>query len=141
MSTSKSNGRDDKGRFVKGNAGRPKGAICQSTIDGRILRQRLIESWDEVDGDEILRKIAKESPVAYCRLILSVLPKQIEADVNMGYGRTAVGLTVAAQAFQKARGDFSHKHKRPPTIGELRDIRLGIPITDEDLGIEPTNEG
>lgn len=64
--------------FVKGckpGPGRPPGSKSRTTIDARLLRKRIVESWDAVDGDAILAKIARDKPIEYMKLVASLISR------------------------------------------------------------------
>ncbi len=70
--------RDADGRFAKGGApspGRPKGVPNRATVDGRMLRARIFESWDRVNGDRILDELARTDPKAYIKLVVKLIPR------------------------------------------------------------------
>lgn len=68
-------GRDKRGRFAKRNRyGRKPGTPNQTTVDVRALRERIVQSWDRCDGEALLERIAKTDPLAYVRLIVTLLP-------------------------------------------------------------------
>ena len=56
MATEKRPWPETNGRLQPGSPGgpgRPKGAENKSTVDARVLRQRLIDSWDKAGGDRL----------------------------------------------------------------------------------------
>lgn len=74
---SSKNGRTRRGRFAKGNrCGRTAGVLNKTTIDIRVLRQRILDSWDAVGGDKILARLAKRDPRSYLKLVASLLPRE-----------------------------------------------------------------
>ncbi len=77
MITVSKNGRDKAGRFAKGNRyGSKPGTPNRTTVDVRALRERIVASWDRCGGDKLLARIAKADPVAYVKLIASLLPRE-----------------------------------------------------------------
>ena len=50
------------------------------TVEIRELRERILNSWDAVDGDKLLKALAARQPALYARLILSCLPKDVNAN-------------------------------------------------------------
>jgi hypothetical protein len=76
------NGRDSTtGRFLTGNigGGRSKGSrnkLATEFIDA------LYEQWLR-SGPKVLRTVAETDPVAFMKCVASILPRQIEADVNV----------------------------------------------------------
>lgn len=95
MAESKGNGRDARGRFIKGYAGGPgrRPGPNKTTCDLRELRNRVVRAWDRNDGDAILDQIAKDRPVAFVKLVLSVLPKNVEFFSSGDGGSIFVGVT------------------------------------------------
>ena len=70
--------RDEDGRFVQGcsgGPGRPRGRQNKTTVDGRILRARILASFDRNDGDRLLDELAQANPLAYLKLISHYLPR------------------------------------------------------------------
>jgi hypothetical protein len=84
-----SEGRDQKGRFQQGNTGnlngRPRGARNKL---GEAFLEDLRDSWNEV-GAIALRRCAEEDPAAYCRIVASLLPKDINLNVAVDAGEFA----------------------------------------------------
>lgn len=72
--------RSERGRFTKGcepGPGRPPGRPNDSTVDARRLRAEMLASWDRVGGDRLLDDLAKSHPLAYLRLVASLVPKPL----------------------------------------------------------------
>jgi hypothetical protein len=90
--------RDQKsGRFLPGNSGfggRPKGARNRL---GEAFLEDLRDSWNEV-GAIALKRCADEDPAAYCRIVASLLPRDLNINIAVDpHGfvekfRTAVAL-------------------------------------------------
>ncbi len=73
--------RAGNGRFRPGNAGgpgRPKGSANRGTVDARQIKAELLASWREY-GPKALETIARERPVDYVKLVVSLLPADSEA--------------------------------------------------------------
>ncbi len=69
--------RDTGGRFQRGakpGPGRPKGCRNYKTLQAIELRQRIVDSWDRVNGDRLLDQLAKSDPAEYLRLVFKLLP-------------------------------------------------------------------
>ena len=72
--------RTGTGRFRPGNAGgpgRPKGSPNRGTVDCRQIKSELLASWRE-HGAKALETIARERPVEYVKLVVSLLPADYE---------------------------------------------------------------
>jgi hypothetical protein len=90
-----SEGRDPKGRFLPGNTGnggRPRGARSKL---GEAFLEDLRESWNEV-GAIALKRAAEEDPVGYCKIIASLMPRDLNLNV-------AVDPTAFVETFRTAR--------------------------------------
>ncbi len=73
--------RAGNGRFQTGNAGgpgRPKGSANRGTLDARQIKSELLASWRE-HGPAALETVAREKPLDYLRLVVSLLPADSEA--------------------------------------------------------------
>lgn len=72
-------GRMANGRWARGHPktspGRPPGLKNPTTLIAAEVRRRIIESWEDCKGDELLRDLAESDPVQYLKLVTSVLPK------------------------------------------------------------------
>lgn len=63
------------GRFQRGakaGPGRPKGCRNYKTLQAIELRQRIVDSWDPVNGDRLLDQLAKSDQAKYLRLVLEL---------------------------------------------------------------------
>ncbi len=72
--------RTGNGRFRPGNAGgpgRPKGSPNRGTVDARQIRSELFASWRK-HGPAALETVAREKPLDYLRLVVSLLPADSE---------------------------------------------------------------
>ncbi len=72
--------RGGNGRLQPGNAGgpgRPKGSPNRGTVDAREIKSELLASWREY-GPTALATIARERPVEYVKLVVSLLPADTE---------------------------------------------------------------
>ncbi|NOT01043.1 MAG: hypothetical protein HOP29_10485 [Phycisphaerales bacterium] len=74
--------RDGNGRFVAGcrpGPGRPAGTADAVVTDTRAVRRAIVASWDRVNGPAILDRLANDNPLAYLRLVASILPREANA--------------------------------------------------------------
>ena len=55
-----------------------------STLDARQLRTAILASWDRVDGGRLIDELAQKDPHAYLKLVVSVLPRNLELEVDAG---------------------------------------------------------
>lgn len=72
---------DEKGRFVPGNnggRGRPKGSRNKL---GEAFVADLLASWEE-NGPETIERVREERPQDYLKVIASILPKDININVQ-----------------------------------------------------------
>lgn len=107
--------KDAKGRFLQGNtgnpAGRPKGARNKL---GEAFIQDLYADWSE-HGVKALQDCREQNPAAYVKTVASLLPKDVNLNVNVAEQLTddeiAVGLDAvrAAIASRKALSDGGGK--------------------------------
>ncbi len=73
--------RGGNGRLQPGNAGgpgRPKGSLHRGTVDARQIKSELLASWRK-HGPAALETVARERPLDYPRLVVSLLPADSEA--------------------------------------------------------------
>ena len=81
--TNTSNGRDQRsGRFLAGNAGNGGRKPGQRNKLGEQFISDLKDVWLEL-GPEALRASAKEDPTAFCRIIASLLPRDINLNIGL----------------------------------------------------------
>lgn len=71
-------GRDDAGRFAPGNPGKPKGA---RTKLGEQFLSALQEDF-EAHGVEAIQAVRTERPQDYIKVIASLMPKDLNLNVN-----------------------------------------------------------
>jgi len=91
MPTDLSNGgnggvRDVGGRFAPGNGGGPgrrPGTVNRGTLDARIIKSELLDSW-RLYGSDALRRVAEDDPATYVRIVASVLPREVVEDESAG---------------------------------------------------------
>jgi len=77
----KANGQFDEG----GGPGRPLGMPNQTTIDGRVLRGLIWDSWSKVGGVEKLVEFATANDAnyaTYLRLMTAIMPKELDANIT-----------------------------------------------------------
>ncbi len=78
---SESNGKDEKtGRFLTGNngGGRPKGARSKL---GEAFLEDLLQSWED-QGPAVIQKVIETKPEAYLKVVASLMPKDLNINVN-----------------------------------------------------------
>jgi hypothetical protein len=78
--TAISDGRNQKtGQFIKGykGGGRPAGAKSKLTT---AFLEELRDSWLEC-GAIALKRAAEEDPVGYCKIVASLMPRDVQIDV------------------------------------------------------------
>jgi hypothetical protein len=71
---------DEKGRFISGNSGggRPKGSRNQL---GEAFIADLYEHW-QIHGIAAIRTVCDKHPVEYLKVIVSILPKDVNMNVS-----------------------------------------------------------
>src|SRR5881394_3972068 len=78
--------RDQKsGRFLPGNSGfggRPRGSRNKL---GEAFLEDLRDSWQEC-GPRALARCAEDDPAGYCRIVASLLPKDVDINVTGAIG-------------------------------------------------------
>lgn len=72
------NGRDEKGRFGPGNAGKPKGSRHAL---GEAFIKALHDDFQE-HGVATIEKVRAEKPDAYVKVIASLLPKEFKIETT-----------------------------------------------------------
>lgn len=72
--------RDEKGRFITGNigGGRPKGARNKL---GELFLSDMYADWQE-NGIEAIKAVRAEKPDVYLKVVASILPKELNVNVN-----------------------------------------------------------
>jgi hypothetical protein len=73
--------RDDRGRFQSGNigGGRPKGSRNKL---GEAFLEDLRDAWNE-HGTEALKRCAIEEPAQFCRIVASLMPKDVNLNLSV----------------------------------------------------------
>jgi hypothetical protein len=70
--------RAPNGRFLRGwrgGPGRPPGRPNRGSVDARIIKSVLLDSWNEY-GPDALRRVAEDDPATYLRLVVALLPRE-----------------------------------------------------------------
>ena len=71
--------RDSGGQFQPGcrpGPGRPKGSQNKAAL----VKQKILECWDHIDGDERLADWAKENFGDYLKVVARLLPRNVEIE-------------------------------------------------------------
>lgn len=76
--TTDENGRDEKGKFAPGNPGRPKGS--RNKLGERFIAD-LQADWEE-HGPEAIEEVRTSKPDAYLKVVASILPRDLNVNVN-----------------------------------------------------------
>ena len=98
--------RRDRGRFTKGTApgpGRRKGTPNRTTVDLRIIRDEIAESWRRGNGPKLLDQLARDDYPRYLELVCKVLPRAVELRDEKAAPRIVVNMIAETQ--------------RPPMLG------------------------
>ena len=68
--------RNEKGRFIKGNAGKPKGARNKFTT----LKEAFIGAFQEIGGQKALTQFAKNPKYKkdFLKMLAGMLPKEVQ---------------------------------------------------------------
>lgn len=61
-------------------SGRPKGRPNKITAD---VRAAIMAAFDQVGGVQYLKNVAKDNPAVFCSLLGKLVPKEINANVNV----------------------------------------------------------
>jgi hypothetical protein len=75
----------NNGRFAAGTAsgpGRKPGTPNATTVDLRMLRERIAASWNRVGGDGLLDQLAQTDPARYLELVCRVLPRDHHVELS-----------------------------------------------------------
>ncbi len=93
----------ETGQFLLGHTGfggRPKGSRNKL---GEAFLSDLLEEWSK-SGPQALKRLAEDDPGAFVRVAASVLPKEIDATLNVDFAAIAEAQTFV-EAYRMAR-DF-----------------------------------
>lgn len=71
---------NEKGKFAKGNPGKPKGAVAKVTAD---VKQMVHEALHNAGGVEYLTQQATENPKAFMSLVGKTLPKEMSLELQV----------------------------------------------------------
>jgi hypothetical protein len=73
--------RDHKGRFLPGNGGNGGRRPGARNKLGEQFLEDLRESWNEC-GPRALARCAEDDPAGYCRIVASLMPKDVDINVS-----------------------------------------------------------
>ncbi|NOT00226.1 MAG: hypothetical protein HOP29_06320 [Phycisphaerales bacterium] len=107
--------RDGNGRFAAGRKpgpGRPAGSADAATTDTRAIRRAIVASWDRANGPAILDKLAADNPLAYLRLVATILPREanVKADADADQNGTPT-IHQIGEAVAKVCGNWRDRLK------------------------------
>jgi hypothetical protein len=108
------NGKDKLGRFLpgrQGGPGRPLGS--RNRLSEKFLSD-LQKVWLK-KGAKALDKVADENPEILVRVVASILPKQLDAMINMDVNLFAKART-RLEAYRMARDFIGAEDDEPPMI-------------------------
>ena len=97
MATESHNGkkRDRNGRFVPGNGGGPGrrlGVPNKTSIEGRQVRQAILDCWQTIDGEKKLAEWAEANFEKFLHLLVGLLPRDEASTIGLRFdGLTSVG--------------------------------------------------
>jgi len=57
--------------------------VNRGTLDARIIKSELLDSW-RLYGSDALRRVAEDDPATYVRIVASVLPREVVEDESAG---------------------------------------------------------
>jgi hypothetical protein len=87
---------ETSGRFLPGNAGNGGRKPGQRNRLGEAFIADLASSWEKQGATALLR-CALEEPATYCKIIASLLPRDISLDVGVSVGLFALSFETALQ--------------------------------------------
>ena len=96
---------DEKGRFVAGNSGnggRPKGSRNKL---GESFVADMLADWEE-HGVQVIQTVRSEKPEVYLKVVASILPKDLNVNVNQAENMTDGELIERLRVLRAAIGDF-----------------------------------
>jgi hypothetical protein len=73
--------RDHKGRFLAGNGGNGGRRPGARNKLGEAFLEDLRDSWNEF-GPSALARCAEEDPAGYCRIVASLMPRDVDINVT-----------------------------------------------------------
>lgn len=72
----------ESGRFLQGNSGNPKGRPKGNRNKlGEAFLNDLYEDWQK-HGESVIQAVRKKKPDAYMKVVASILPKDLNVNVN-----------------------------------------------------------
>ena len=79
------NNRNSIGLFFQGSSGNPNGRPVGSRNKFETLKSAFIEAFEEIGGVDNLIEWARCNQTEFYRMLASLMPREIHADVNAGY--------------------------------------------------------
>jgi len=121
--TTSTSGRDaTSGRFLAGSKGGPGRKPGSRGRLGSAFIEDLHRVWEDV-GDEALRRCAAEEPGQFCRIVASLMPRDIDLSIE-------INASDFASRFQQARQLLGVPEQAP----EPRSVRGRLLEIDHDGG-------
>jgi hypothetical protein len=88
-------GRDERGRFISGNNGGGRKLGSRNKLTTEFIDD-LYAKWRK-HGKDVLDRLIKDDPAAFMRTVAQILPKELDATLNVN-----VGLFAEARNFAEA---------------------------------------
>jgi hypothetical protein len=108
------NGKDKLGRFLPGRQGGPGRPVGSRNRLSEKFLSDLQKVWLK-KGAKALDKVADENPEILCRIVASILPRQLDATLDMRVDIFARAKT-RLQAYRLARDYIQAEDEEPPMI-------------------------
>jgi hypothetical protein len=82
----------------------------------RTLTDAFIRAWTrdwQAHSEAVIQRVKEENPVAYCKGLINLLPKELSVDSTIEQTLNLAGLSATAELLERIRASGAHPRSKP----------------------------